>query len=111
MGNCEIHMGLAVKLSVAAGWRTGAGNICLSRYEQRKECLKSDPPNFTLLSGLSTDIFRTLFNCNMPTIYTAHQFLFYVLKVLISYQEVSKSGKCLLLTFLHLAVIFCMLQD
>ena len=32
-------MGLAVKLSVAAGWRGGAGNICLSSYEQRKEYL------------------------------------------------------------------------
>ena len=50
-------MGLAVKLSVAAGLRRGVGNICLRKYEQRIECLKSDPPNFTFLSGLSTDFF------------------------------------------------------
>lgn len=87
-------MGLAAKLSVATGWRRGAGNICLRKYERVKEYLKSDLPNFTLFSGLSTDIFRTFFSCNMPTIYTAHQFLFYILKVLIIYQEVSKLGKC-----------------
>jgi len=51
-------MGLAVRLSVAAGWCSGAGNICLSSYEQRKECFKSDPPNFVLLSGLSKNIFQ-----------------------------------------------------
>jgi hypothetical protein len=68
-------MGLAVKLSVAAEWRGGGRNICLRSYEQRKECLKSDPPNSFLLSGLSTEFFRTFFSCDMPTLYTAHQFL------------------------------------
>jgi hypothetical protein len=180
-------MGLAVKLSVAAGWRRGAGNICLSSYEQRKEylsqyltnlmhkilfynrfyfmplhvsstcahyhevkialhslwyhhtygcddwlnseinilrytvsktskkkrkeCFKSDPPNFAFLSGFSANIFRTFFSYNMPTVYTAHQIPFYVLKFLIMYQKVSKLGKCPLRTFLRLPVIFYMLQN
>ena len=95
------------------GWMAWTSGICLRRYEQRKECLKSYTPNCILLSGFSTDIFRTFFCCNMPTIYTpVTNFSFIYLQVLITiYHEVYKLRKYPLRTFLHLPVIFCILQD